>query len=553
MKLHIHIPKLLDFALYTACDIITLYGRQCLKTPIPRTLYLRTLMVFAEKHRDMMTVKKLYDGTRGGGDVLDLLEALDADRCSATVVPNVLDHVVLDDDVDTDVLGFVFACMLPYSDCNTKYIIDTIHRFAARCVASQRTSVMVMMNNAALDCCPGKAVRDTLIKYGAELQSDELYKLCSCGMFEKVKNVLERGFDRDALDRRYIKLAIESGDTDTMNLMNEQWTRAPSNILLRDVPVIISDLEIFHLEMLLSRGILNKGTHYKFVNINSIDKLRWLIEHDVIDIEYAMINAIFVAASFGGYYIDILHYMIECAHMPLARDVLVNDGLFSNIPDLSILDYLISHGADVSARSPDGESVMSRHPYLLRYWLDRTGYQQSSVLEDFVWHVFKLSNSSPITLRLLLELMNGRLNINIKDGSGMTMLHYAVYNHSQQTVLELIERGARINAINNNHKRPLHIACRIGDGEIVRILLNNHAFVNVRDGDGRTPLHIACHLCNDIIVEMLLGSGASVQIRDVNGHTPYQCIGISCRNSDIVDLMVHYGAEQLPFVETFTW
>lgn len=86
-------------------------------------------------------------------------------------------------------------------------------------------------------------------------------------------------------------------------------------------------------------------------------------DNDVIDAANA-------AARFSGPYIDILHYLVEQAHLRVPDDALYRMKL-DHVTDLNVLDYLVLHDADVNAFIFEGDTVLSKSPGLIRYWLDR--------------------------------------------------------------------------------------------------------------------------------------------------------------------------------------
>jgi ankyrin repeat protein len=93
----------------------------------------------------------------------------------------------------------------------------------------------------------------------------------------------------------------------------------------------------------------------------------------------------------------------------------------------------------------------------------------------------------------------------MKDHSGRTPLHYAIYNgcNGQIKILEkLLLLGADINAVDESRKTPLHFAAEAGKASIIPLLVQNGASTARQDLKGKTPVDLACssHVRELIIV-----------------------------------------------------
>ena len=136
-----------------------------------------------------------------------------------------------------------------------------------------------------------------------------------------------------------------------------------------------------------------------------------------------------------------------------------------------ITELLIEKGADVNAHDPEQE-------------------EGRAALHDAVkWNNFEFAES----------LLKYGANVNIRDASAWTPLHYSVYTHGDDDLDQ--DEVMRI----------------------VKLLVKNGMNVNARDNEGNTALHIAAKI-NDIIFATYLveEAGADVTIRDSNGKLFYQ-------------------------------
>lgn len=70
-------------------------------------------------------------------------------------------------------------------------------------------------------------------------------------------------------------------------------------------------------------------------------------------------------------------------------------------------------------------------------------------------------------------------DIDAKDNTGYTALHYAAEQNYNVIVKELLERGADINVKNNDGWTPLYLAAHTGSTEVVDDLLRKGAFVDL--------------------------------------------------------------------------
>ena len=104
--------------------------------------------------------------------------------------------------------------------------------------------------------------------------------------------------------------------------------------------------------------------------------------------------------------------------------------------------------------------------------------------------------------------LNSGTNVNARNNSGQTALHWAAMMERLAVVRELLDRGANVNARNNNGQTALHLAAYYGHLAVVRELLDRGANVNAR-GSGQTALHWAASFGHLPVVRLLLDRGAN--------------------------------------------
>jgi len=114
-------------------------------------------------------------------------------------------------------------------------------------------------------------------------------------------------------------------------------------------------------------------------------------------------------------------------------------------------------------------------------------------------------------LEVVQKLIEYDADINAKDGTGWTPLHWASqgFNFKDDSVLRLLlEHGANINARAENGWTPLHMASHDGALEVVRVLLEHGVDVEAKDNYGKTALQEAAEKGHEEIVKLLREHGA---------------------------------------------
>jgi len=102
-------------------------------------------------------------------------------------------------------------------------------------------------------------------------------------------------------------------------------------------------------------------------------------------------------------------------------------------------------------------------------------------------------------------------------------LHYAVGLQDESEVTRLLENGVDPNEVDNEGRTVLHMTAEEGQTSLVRLLLEHGVHINVdeRDRDGRTPLHVAAEKGNIGAAEALINNGADVNVKEsIFGYTP---------------------------------
>jgi ankyrin repeat protein len=137
--------------------------------------------------------------------------------------------------------------------------------------------------------------------------------------------------------------------------------------------------------------------------------------------------------------------------------------------------------------------------------------------------------------------------VNSQDTNGMTPLHFAAHNGSNDMVEFLLTSKADVNARDKYGTTPLEEAAQWGHKDVAELLLDNKADVNARDNFGWTPLHRAALRGRKDVAELLLDKGADVNAKASDGATPLRYAAMLKRNraikGDIAELLLAHGAD----------
>ncbi|KAK7090121.1 hypothetical protein V1264_009963 [Littorina saxatilis] len=113
-------------------------------------------------------------------------------------------------------------------------------------------------------------------------------------------------------------------------------------------------------------------------------------------------------------------------------------------------------------------------------------------------------------------------DVNAKDKSGYTALHYAARSGHLQVCRLLLSHGSDVNSVTNTGQAtPLHRAAYMGHHDLVKLLLQHKADPLATDADFMTPLHKAAERGHRKSAKILLNAAPKGKlIKDFKSRTP---------------------------------
>jgi ankyrin repeat protein len=193
----------------------------------------------------------------------------------------------------------------------------------------------------------------------------------------------------------------------------------------------------------------------------------------------------------------------------------------------------------------EGKCSSEEQVLLLKALIDR-GVPLSSIDEAKRTPLHHAAASGNLELmRILID--QGHLDINARDGAGLTPLTLAIMAGKTETVKFLLENHADVSLTSDETYRmtPLHYAALQGNKEIVKLLLEAHADINVLNSEGKTPLYLCVeYTCPDLIP--LLAAPETVNQPAANGKTPLILATDTNQVNAVESLLKHQADPSLP-------
>jgi pectate lyase len=359
--------------------------------------------------------------------------------------------------------------------------------------------------------------------------------------------------------------AIQALDVDFIYTL----TKSPEPPLT--LPAAAGSGDINEVKSLIARGVdvnaWDFGSSYRPLHSAVINGHKQVVE--LLIAKGADVNA-----GDGGN-IKPLHHAVENGHKEIAElliahgaDVNATRGYPAGDTPLhsavktrhrDIVELLIANGADINAKNNDGQApvdvALSRNLTEVVELLITKGADVSLDVAARVGVLAKVKG-----------LIEKGTDINEKDVSGKTALHYAVEYGHKDVVEWLIDNGANVNAKDKDGNTPAHIAlgkynrpilelliakdaniasihlsAYQGDLDKVRSFIEKGADINTTDSHGSALLHYAARRGHKALVEFLIARGADVNAKGNRSFTPLHSAAAG-GHKDVVALLLDNAA-----------
>ncbi|KAF2882565.1 hypothetical protein ILUMI_23582 [Ignelater luminosus] len=253
--------------------------------------------------------------------------------------------------------------------------------------------------------------------------------------------------------------------------------------------------------------------------------------------------------------------------IPNHNFICTKDGLFNYTPlDYSILSGSLKIGETICAKLKNLDnwiSITNFNLHYINYYAEQCIYDslRSWAYKHYV--TTKLNNDqdnyacSPFhsaiiraetgTIQNLLQ--SCKIDVNIRDASGKTPLHWATIKGHAFAIQILCSQDIDINSVDNYGMTALHYAiltCTKNQKEVISELLKNKPNLNILDHTGNTALHHAVHYnlesCLKLFLDSELANTDILEVKD-NEEETLLISAAKAGNTPLVDLMLSFGAD----------
>ncbi|KAI1043914.1 hypothetical protein LB505_003343 [Fusarium chuoi] len=173
-------------------------------------------------------------------------------------------------------------------------------------------------------------------------------------------------------------------------------------------------------------------------------------------------------------------------------------------------------------------------------------YDENVSVQDCTMAIFETDNEWldkdwADKLKVMLEIR--KIDVNLVDSKGETILHRAVTKRSYQMIKEILTTAkAPANSRDSRGLTPLALACLTLDSDAVSPFLETDSVdVNIADIKGYTPLHHAVQEHSAPITGALIATGKTrVDMKNKDGRTPL-CLACLSGNTTLAKYFLHHS------------
>jgi ankyrin repeat protein len=158
---------------------------------------------------------------------------------------------------------------------------------------------------------------------------------------------------------------------------------------------------------------------------------------------------------------------------------------------------------------------------------------------------------------LLDSFLFHKLDLNMKDKKGNTILHHAMLEaHFDITTRILNISTISVSVTNNNGETPLHLLCQAPTppwyATLVGECIKKRGDVNAQDMNGDTPLHkvFTNTAMRRLLIEQLVKHGASMRLCNKDGDNAIH-LAKRLGHSDVMQLLDGGAAMEIEYVSHY--
>jgi len=192
----------------------------------------------------------------------------------------------------------------------------------------------------------------------------------------------------------------------------------------------------------------------------------------------------------------------------------------------TVIEHIEKKGKNIDSKDEDERTALhwaasAARLNVVSYLLEKGANPDSTDESKSTPFMSAVAAGHEAVAKVLLD--SGKINVNSKNDTGRTPLHYACSKALVSIVELLLAKGAKVNVADNYGVTPLHraasnsnektlqITCRI-----IEMLLQKGANLDAMDKHKQTPLQIACVENCEKIALMLVAAGADVEIENAD-------------------------------------
>ena len=154
---------------------------------------------------------------------------------------------------------------------------------------------------------------------------------------------------------------------------------------------------------------------------------------------------------------------------------------------------------------------------------------------------------------IIIELIKLGIDYNVKNYSGLNVMHMAAQGDCPNVLIFFKDKYKMdVNEKDETGNTPLHWACYMSSESAITFILSwiNEEEVNIQNKSGKTPLHIALYSDRINIIKKLINKGIDLYIKDNEGKTVFDIAKENPNLGNIFKLIMEYKNNKCIFCKT---